>query len=191
MTAVAALMLAAVLLIAPPRRPRLPTTKPARSAQRDRADAGPDRPLAVAATLDLLAACLAAGLATETAIRAAAHASGAPEAAAALSRAADLIGLGAPPAQVWAAAHEVPGLAGLARDAARSARSGSTLAERARDGAAELRRVQEQRARAAGERSQVAVAGPLGLCFLPAFVLIGIGPTVIGLAGDLLGGGLG
>ena len=30
------------------------------------------------------------------------------------------------------------------------------------------------------------IAGPLGLCFLPAFVCLGIVPVVAGLAGDVL-----
>jgi hypothetical protein len=31
---------------------------------------------------------------------------------------------------------------------------------------------------------------PLGLCFLPAFILLGIVPVVAGLAGDIFGSGL-
>ena len=34
----------------------------------------------------------------------------------------------------------------------------------------------------------VMVAGPLGLCFLPAFVCLGVVPVVLGLAGDILPG---
>ncbi len=40
------------------------------------------------------------------------------------------------------------------------------------------------------ERAGVLIAGPLGLCFLPAFLCLGIVPVVLGLAGRLLGGGL-
>jgi hypothetical protein len=36
----------------------------------------------------------------------------------------------------------------------------------------------------------VLVAGPLGLCHLPAFVCLGIVPIVAGLAGDVLRSGL-
>jgi hypothetical protein len=46
------------------------------------------------------------------------------------------------------------------------------------------------RAAAAGERAAVLIAGPLGLCFLPAFVCLGVVPVVAGLAGDLLQSGL-
>jgi hypothetical protein len=33
----------------------------------------------------------------------------------------------------------------------------------------------------------VRAAAPLGLCFLPAFVLLGVVPTVLGLARGVLG----
>jgi hypothetical protein len=32
----------------------------------------------------------------------------------------------------------------------------------------------------------VLVTGPLGLCFLPAFLAVGVAPVVMGLAGSLL-----
>ena len=43
-------------------------------------------------------------------------------------------------------------------------------------------------AHARAERAGVLVSGPLGLCFLPAFVCLGIVPVVIGLAGTTLAG---
>ena len=45
-------------------------------------------------------------------------------------------------------------------------------------------------ATAAAERAGVLIAGPLGLCFLPAFVCLGVVPVVAGLAGDVFGPGL-
>jgi hypothetical protein len=36
----------------------------------------------------------------------------------------------------------------------------------------------------------VLIAGPLGLCFLPAFVCLGIVPVIVGLAGDFIESGL-
>ena len=33
------------------------------------------------------------------------------------------------------------------------------------------------------------VTAPVGLCFLPAFIAVGVAPVVIGLAGGVLGGG--
>jgi hypothetical protein len=41
---------------------------------------------------------------------------------------------------------------------------------------------------AAAQRTSVLIAGPLGLCYLPTF-LLGIVPVVAGLAGDVLGPG--
>ena len=55
------------------------------------------------------------------------------------------------------------------------------LAEQAREGA----RVRGQQA---AERAGVLAVGPLGLCFLPAFVLLGVVPVVAGLVGPLLAG---
>ncbi|MZE78830.1 type II secretion protein F, partial [Streptomyces sp. SID5475] len=34
----------------------------------------------------------------------------------------------------------------------------------------------------------VLATAPLGLCFLPAFLTVGVAPVLIGLAGDLLSG---
>ncbi|MDN2502743.1 type II secretion system F family protein, partial [Nocardia nova] len=48
----------------------------------------------------------------------------------------------------------------------------------------------EDTAAARAERAGVLISGPLGLCFLPAFVCLGIVPVVAGLAGRVLGGGL-
>jgi len=48
----------------------------------------------------------------------------------------------------------------------------------------------EDAAAAEAERAGVLVSGPLGLCFLPAFVCLGIVPVVIGLASTVLGGGV-
>jgi len=44
---------------------------------------------------------------------------------------------------------------------------------------------------AAAERAGVLVTGPLGLCFLPAFLCLGVVPVVLGLAGSVLPGGIG
>ncbi len=38
-------------------------------------------------------------------------------------------------------------------------------------------------------RAAVMVTAPVGLCFLPAFIAVGVLPVVIGLAGGVLGGG--
>ncbi|MEC3913812.1 type II secretion system F family protein [Nocardia sp. CDC160] len=149
-------------------------------------------PLGVASTLDLLAACLRAGL--PTAAAAAAVAAEAPEPlAGTLRRASDLLTLGADPTMAWAQASAGiadDSVAALARMARRSARSGAGLATAVAELAERRRAELEDAAAARAERAGVLIGGPLGLCFLPAFLCLGIVPVVIGLAGRVLEGGL-
>ncbi|MCV7088745.1 type II secretion system F family protein, partial [Mycobacterium interjectum] len=78
----------------------------------------------------------------------------------------------------------------LLRLARRSASSGSALARGVAELADQSRQDAAHAATAAAERAGVLIAGPLGLCFLPAFVCLGIVPVVAGLAGDVLQSGL-
>ncbi|MFD3594840.1 type II secretion system F family protein [Nocardia sp. NPDC058640] len=152
-------------------------------------------PLGSASAFDLLAACLRAGLPMAAAARASAV-TAPPVLRAALCRAADLLALGADAATAWerAAADAVgsPGadeVESLARMARRSARSGASLAAAVGELATQRREAVEDAAVARAERAGVLIGGPLGLCFLPAFVCLGIVPVVIGLADTVLGGG--
>jgi pilus assembly protein TadC len=140
---------------------------------------------APAATWDLLAACLRAGLAVPTAIRAvAAHA---PEnVRAVLLHTGELLALGADPAEAWTPALADPATAPLARGAKRTARSGAALAGIASGLAEDVRAGVLDAADAAAQRAAVLVTLPLGLCFLPAFLCLGVVPVVIGLASALL-----
>ncbi len=165
----------------------------------DPADAG-DRsgkvdPLGSASAFDLLAACLRSGLPMAAAARASAP-TAPPVLCAALLRAADLLALGADAATAWErASADAAGSAGaeevesLARMARRSARSGASLAAAVGELAAQRREAVEDAAVARAERAGVLIGGPLGLCFLPAFVCLGIVPVVIGLADRVLGEG--
>ncbi|MGQ0841579.1 type II secretion system F family protein [Actinokineospora sp.] len=149
---------------------------------RPRPSSGDD--LALAATWDLLAACLRAGLPVPAAIRAVA--TDLPERPAiALRDTADLLALGGDPVQAWSGALDCPETAALARGARRTARSGAALAGVARSLAAAVRERAEDAAEARAQRAAVLISGPLGLCFLPAFVCLGVLPVVIGLAGQL------
>ena len=103
---------------------------------------------------------------------------------------ADLLSLGADPEVSWAPVAALPEIEPLARMARRSARSGASLADAVAELAEAERASAEDAAAAAAERAGVLISGPLGLCFLPAFVCLGIVPVVIGLAGNVLGGGL-
>lgn len=146
-------------------------------------------PLAAAGAFDLLAACLAAGLPVATAALVVAPT--APHAVATVLRqAGELLTLGAEPAAAWASAAEQPATEALARIARRSARSGASLSQGIAELAVRQRAAAEDTAAAGAERAGVLVAGPLGLCFLPAFVCLGVAPVVLGLAGPLLHGGI-
>ncbi|MHC5906476.1 type II secretion system F family protein, partial [Streptomyces sp. S6] len=58
------------------------------------------------------------------------------------------------------------------------------VARVAADARAERLRAATARARRAG----VMVTAPVGLCFLPAFVVVGVVPVMVGLAGGVVGG---
>lgn len=148
-------------------------------------------PLAAASTFDVLAACLASGMAVSAAASAAST-SAPPALARILTRAADMLALGADAATAWAdpgSALDDPARA-LMRLARRSAESGTALAQGVADLAAESRSNAADAARATAERAGVLIAAPLGVCYLPAFLCLGIVPVVVGLAGDVLQSGL-
>jgi pilus assembly protein TadC len=109
-----------------------------------------------------------------------------------LSRAADLLALGAEPASAWTSPGGPVGknAEALLRLARRSASSGTALAQGVAELADQSRHEAADAASAAAERASVLIAGPLGLCYLPAFVCLGIIPVVAGLAGDVLGSGI-
>ncbi|MEE6177099.1 type II secretion system F family protein [Mycobacterium sp. 050134] len=194
----AAMLLAAALCVGP--GPSMVRTRararPRRARQEPRNELaqGAD-PLAFASSLDVLAVCLEAGMAVSTA--AAATAPSAPPAlAAVLRRAADLLALGADPAVAWSPPRDRPAgpadaeIDALLRLARRSASSGAALAGAVAELADEARHDAAHAAAAAAERAGVLIAGPLGLCFLPAFLCLGIVPVVAGLAGEVLRSGL-
>lgn len=140
--------------------------------------------LAIAANWDLLAACLRAGLPVAGAVRAVACGMSGT-ASAALRRASELIALGADPEEAWRPALECKATAPLARAARRTARSGSALADTVAALAVTLRERAGDEAESRAERAGVLVTAPLGLCFLPAFICVGVVPVVIGLASGI------
>ena len=187
MTAAAVLLAAALLLGGRPR-----AGLPQRSQTRVQARKATGRdPFAAASALDVFAVCLSSGMAVSAA--AAATADCAPPAlGAVLRRAADLLMLGADPDTAWQTPDgEVDeGCVALARLARRSASSGSALAAGVAELAEQSRQDAAHAASAAAERAGVLIAGPLGLCFLPAFICLGIAPVVAGLADEIFGSGL-
>jgi len=93
--------------------------------------------------------------------------------------------LGTPAGEVWSAVAGDPELAPLGRALARAHDAGTPVVGAVDALAAELaaaaRAEVEDRARTVG----VKAALPLGLCLLPAFLLVGIVPLVAGLAASL------
>jgi pilus assembly protein TadC len=150
--------------------------------------------LGAAFCLDVLAVCLRSGMPVSTAVLAVAPA-GPPELARLLRRAGELLVLGSSPATAWS---DVEGATGpehehcrtLARLARRSADSGATMADGIGELAAQCRRDAADSAMATAERAGVLIGAPLGLCFLPSFVCLGIVPVVMGLAADVFGDGV-
>jgi len=67
----------------------------------------------------------------------------------------------------------------------RAGESGSTVTAALRALAAESRTSTWARTEGAVRRAGVWVLAPLGLCFLPAFVCLGVVPLVLGIAGDV------
>jgi pilus assembly protein TadC len=185
----AAVLLAAALMLGIDSRP---SVRAGLQAVRSRSvPARDDDPLAAASSLDVFAACLRSGMAVPTAASATAPSAPAPLAAA-LSRAADLLALGAEPATAWTntTGPDDRTVHALLRLARRSAASGAALAQGVSELADQSRHDAATTATAAAERASVLIAGPLGLCYLPAFVCLGIVPVVAGLAGDVLGSGI-
>ncbi|HZB31910.1 MAG TPA: type II secretion system F family protein [Streptosporangiaceae bacterium] len=140
-----------------------------------------DLPIAV----DLMAACLRGGSSWAESVEAVAAALGGPLGTE-LQGVAAQIRLGADPVETWLALAEEPALARLARAAARASDSGSALAPTLEGLAKDQRRAARAEASARAQVAGARAVAPLGLCFLPAFVLIGIVPAVAGIATQVL-----
>jgi len=141
-------------------------------------------------TLDLLAACLTGGASAAQAAAAVAEAVDGP-AAERLRAVASALAVGSGPAEAWSElAARDPGdpLAPAARILARAAEGGAPVAGTVQRLAADARAAARSRDEQTARRVGVLVVAPLGLCFLPAFVLLGVLPVVLGLGGPLLAG---
>lgn len=141
-------------------------------------------PVDLAAGWDLLAATLRAGLALPTTLHAVAEELRGPPARL-LRETARATALGADAASAWEPALAHPDTAELARAAKRTARSGGGLAEAAAGSAQRARASAGEQAQVRVQRASVWVAAPLGLCFLPAFLCLGVLPVVVGMVDKL------
>jgi Flp pilus assembly protein TadB len=137
---------------------------------------------------DLLAAALRAGAPPGTAARVVGAALRGPggdrpePVGDRLCRVAEALRDGTPDA--WGAMRDLPGGDRLARAAVRSAHSGAALSGALDRLAADLRADRVAAAQARARRVGVLAVLPLGLCFLPAFLLAGVVPVVIAVLGD-------
>ncbi|MGW6419652.1 type II secretion system F family protein [Streptomyces sp. NPDC055055] len=134
---------------------------------------------------DLLAACAASGAGPGEAAEAVGRSLGGPLGDR-LARTAAELRLGGEPAEVWGRFAALPGAEGLARCMERAGSSGAPAAEAVARHANALRAARARSAAAAARRAQVLISAPVGLCFLPAFLAVGVAPVVIGLATGLL-----
>jgi len=102
-----------------------------------------------------------------------------------LDSVAAMLLLGADPKTAWRIADLDDLVAPLAAAARRSAAGGGGLADAVREHAAQLRQeIAAASVRSAG-RAGVLMTAPLGVCFLPAFLCLGLAPVVVGLLGQL------
>lgn len=135
---------------------------------------------------DLVAATVRAGVPPERAMGICARVVGGPIGAE-IDAAVSALELGMGPSRVWAQAGAVPGLEPLARAMARGSGRGSSPVVALERCALDARRIARAAARRRAQSVAVAAAAPLGLCFLPAFVLVSVVPTVVGGISGLLG----
>jgi pilus assembly protein TadC len=105
-----------------------------------------------------------------------------------MARGAAQVQLGGEPAVAWRELSAIPGASALVRLLERAGESGAPAAAPVAQFAAECRAERGRRATAVARRAAVVITAPVGLCFLPAFLVIGVLPVVIGLAGGVLGG---
>ncbi|WP_407651507.1 type II secretion system F family protein [Actinoplanes sandaracinus] len=149
--------------------------------RRERREALADLPLGA----DLLAAALKGGTSVDRSVAAVAEALGGPLGAR-LERTARSLRLGAAPAEAWAHLTGVTHAERLVAAAVRSSASGGALSGALERLAGDLRADRAVATEAAAQRAGVLIVLPLGLCFLPAFLLAGLMPTVVAILADVL-----
>ncbi|GGK20776.1 hypothetical protein GCM10010124_11640 [Pilimelia terevasa] len=159
--------------VAIPLAARLLRDLPSAAVRAEQARLAADLPLAA----DLLAAALRAGAPVAHAADAVADALDGPLALP-LRRVARALGWGAGPAEAWGHLAVAPGAQRLIDAAVRASANGGALAGVLARIADDLRADRRIAVESAGQRAGVLIVLPLGLCFLPAFVLAGLVPVV-------------
>ncbi len=139
----------------------------------------------VQVVLELVAAALRSGAGVPRALEATGVAVGAPDGAV-LTRAAHALVLGATWERAWADAPAV--LAPMVRALRGAWLDGAAPGDALRAAGEEVRHERRSGARTAAARLGVRLVLPLGACYLPAFVLVGLVPVLLALGIDLLTG---
>jgi Flp pilus assembly protein TadB len=139
-----------------------------------------DLPVAV----DLLVAAFGAGAAPGPALGLVADALGGPVGEE-LGSLRHRLELGADPGTVWRELAGHPQLGPLGRALARAHDSGSSVTTAGERLSGELRERTHAEVESRARSVSTKAAAPLGACFLPAFVLLGIVPLVAGLVGSM------
>ena len=135
-------------------------------------------------SLELMGAALLSGATTVAAVELAADGAGAALSQR-LTKVAASLRLGATAEEAWRPTLDDDALAPLGRVGIRSAMSGAAMAGAVRELAVRRREAQVVEAQVAIRRAGVLSVLPLALCFLPAFILVGIVPIVVGLLRSL------
>jgi pilus assembly protein TadC len=152
-----------------------------RATEAERRQVTADLPFAA----ELLAAALRAGAAPDTAATRVGEAMGGPLGER-LTRVGRALRLGASAVEAWSYVGDVDGRHRIVQAADRSQHSGAAFAGSLQRLAEDLRADRLTAAEAAARRAGVLIVLPLGLCFLPAFVLAGLVPVIVAVLGDVL-----
>lgn len=143
----------------------------------------------LAGDIELYAACLSAGLSPAVASGVVAEAVAVEVGAHARQQLwqpiAGLQLLGVEARRAWEGATGVPGVEELGTLETLSHAAGTHVADGAHRIAGELRAQAADRLTRAAAQAGVLIAMPLSLCFLPAFVLLGLVPVIAGLVLDI------
>ncbi|WP_165241314.1 type II secretion system F family protein [Corynebacterium lizhenjunii] len=137
--------------------------------------------LVAAHDVELFSACLQAGLGPARAAAAVAETS----TYSAWADTAALLALGVEAHQAWQPLRAVPGLGDVAALVVMSESSGAAIVTGCGRLSKHLRQQAEDLATTRAERAGVLIALPLALCFLPAFIVMGLVPIIAGLVGQM------
>lgn len=135
---------------------------------------------------DLLSTAVSAGASVFDALAVVAEAVDDP-ARSRLVRVGTAIELGAPPEIAWGELLDDESLAPIADAAIRSLHTGAPLAFVLDAAAVDMRQAHRAEVTEAARSAGVRTVAPLALCFLPAYLLVGVVPIIAGFASTMFG----